>query len=525
MGISMRRRTVLQGMAAAAGVSLVPSARGETKPGRWLRLESPNFIVYTTEWDVRSRNELIALERFNSLLSRLMPRGDQTERPKLTIYVLGSRRDFDVGSPGLSTDVVGFYLAGLEQTRAVSLAGAGRERQRDMPRNVRAMDSRVILFHEYAHHFSRANVRISYPAWYQEGFAEFLSTAEFEDNACRLGKFTSNRAGWLAYGDWMPIEKFLSASPWEMSGEENAQFYAQSWLAAHYLFYTPERAKAFTRYCAALQSGGDPVDAFEPAFGISPAAFDKEIRDYKSTPLSILVLKDYAAGVDASITMTKLEPVYDSLLMPASYLRSLPPAEEAKAAVAAIRAGVKKYPADPFANHTAALAEVWYGDLNVARSQLDALVAADAQSAEALHLSGLCDLRMGYAADDAELIKKARKSFAAVQKLDPTRAISLFRYVEAYLNETNEVTPHLLDVLVAAYNRAPQVDEIALVTAQALMVHDRFEEAGYILQPMVGDIHSRGKSRVATMLLETARAAKAQYFSFFGSAKDRSSDQ
>lgn len=516
----MRRRTVLQGLAASAGASLISSAWSETKPGRWLRLESPNFIVYTTEWDVRSRNELIALERFNALLSRMMPHEDQAERSKLTIYVLGSRRDFDIGAPGMPAEVAGFYLAGLEQTRAVSLAGAGRERQRDMPRNVRAMDSRVILFHEYAHHFSRANVRVSYPAWYQEGFAEFLSTAEFEDGYCDLGKFTSSRGVWLAYGDWMPIDTFLSKNTWEMTGEENAQFYAQAWLAAHYLFFKPERAKGFTRYCAALQADGDPIEAFEPAFGITPAAFDKELRDYKATALNIVRLRDSAENIDASITMTKLDNVYDNLLMPASYLRSLPSADEAKAAVEAIRKESKKFPADAFANRTAALAEIWYGDLTLARKQLDALLVTDTQSAETLHLSGLCDLRMGYAADDGDLIKKARKSFAGVQKLDPTRAISLYRYVEAYLNEANEVTPHLMDVLVAAYNRAPQVDEIALVAAQALMIHDRFEEAGYILQPMVGDIHSRGKSSIAMTLLKTAQAGKAEYFSFFGSAKD-----
>jgi len=37
---------------------------------------------------------------------------------------------------------------------------------------------------------------------------------------------------------------------------------------------------------------------------------------------------------------------------------------------------------------------------------------------------------------------------------------------------------------------------------------------------MVGDIHSRGKSSIAMTLLKTAQAGKAEYFSFFGSAKD-----
>ena len=193
----MRRRTVLQGLAAAAGASLVPSAWGETKPGRWMRLESPNFVMFSTEYEEKSRNELLALERFHALLLRLIPH-EVHPGPKLTVYLVGNRRDFTASNPDMSSGVAGYYEARLEQIRTVNSARADFERQRDMPRNVRALDSRVVMFHEYVHHLSFTNMRVAYPPWYQEGFAEFLSTVEFTDTQCDIGKFSNDRAAWLA---------------------------------------------------------------------------------------------------------------------------------------------------------------------------------------------------------------------------------------------------------------------------------------------------------------------------------------
>ncbi len=520
----MRRRTVLQGLAAAAGASLVlpvlvQSAWGEAKPGRWMRLESPHFVMFSTEYEEKNRNELVALERFHALLLRLIPH-EVHPAPKLTVYLVGNKQDFTASSPSWGSKLAGYYEARLEQIRTVTSARAASERQRDMPRNVRALDSRTVLFHEYVHHLSFTNLRVAYPPWYQEGFAEFLSTVEFTDTQCDIGKFTNDRAEWLTYGDWLGIEEFLQNEPWSMTPDKTSQFYAQSWLAAHYLFGQPQRNAGFNRYCVALQNGGKPLEAFEPAFGITPAAFDQELRDYKDKTINFIRISDKAPDIRSQITVTKLETAYDTILMPLSHLRSGPSKDEASDNVATVREEARKFPNSLFAKRAEALAEVWYGDLGVARTQLDAILAIDAQGPETLHLSGLCDLRAGYAADNADLIKKARKSFALAQKIDDTRSASLFRYVECLFYETKDINQHMLDVLVLAFNQSPQVDMISLVTAQALMMKERFEEATYILQPMAGELHSRGRAQVAAQLLEAAKAERVDYFAFFGSAKD-----
>lgn len=116
---------------------------------------------------------------------------------------------------------------------------------------------------------------------------------------------------------------------------------------------------------------------------------------------------------------------------------------------------------------------------------------------DTLHLSGLCDLRAGYAADDDALTEKTKSQFA----------------------EAHEMTPHMLDALVMAYNQTPQIDYFAIMAAQALMQPERFKEAAYVLKPLVGQLHSGDRAELAAQLLAGAEIETASGFTFFGSAR------
>jgi hypothetical protein len=191
----MDRRKLLQGLGAGVAMSLAqPSAWAVTNPGRWLRLESPNFIMYSSTSEESTREELAALEGFHALITRIMPR-KALSPAKLPIYVTRTNPDFEATAPYFRNSLVmGYYSANVEGTVAVSKSLRYQPRQRDMPRNVRADDARVILFHEYTHHYVLANNRTGYPAWYVEGIAEFLSTAEFTNTGVEVGKFTQGRS-------------------------------------------------------------------------------------------------------------------------------------------------------------------------------------------------------------------------------------------------------------------------------------------------------------------------------------------
>jgi hypothetical protein len=512
----MHRRAVLAGLAATAGVAAAPGALAQAKPGRWMRLESANFIVYSSASEEKTRKELAALEGFHALMVKLMPRKTFSIL-KLTVYMTANDRDFKATAPWASSEVAGFYASAIEEVRAVSNINKSFENQRLMPKHVRAMDARVVLLHEYVHHYIRANDRVTYPAWYNEGIAEFLSTADFVDDGVLIGKFTMNRAIWLNSGTWLNIETFLTKPPLELSRSNTSEFYAQAWLATHYIFRTPERSEGFDRYVKALHEGGDPLGAFQPAFGITPQEFDREVKAYKGKPIVGGKIMDITAK-DVEASLVRLPVSADELMMPMSHLRSVPPREEVGASISTIRAQAKKHAGDPFATRALALTEVWYGDLAEARKLLDGLVAAEPQNAEVLHLSGLCDLRMAYANADEALFKRARGQFTAAHRIDGTRGGSLYRYVECVWRMNGKIDQHLLDVLAMAYGLAPQVRSFALATAQALMEHGMFKQASNVLRPLIGDSHGDDTAFAKELAALAQAEKKPERFRFPASA-------
>ena len=514
----MDRRTLFQGLGAGLAMSLAqPAAWAAPNAGRWLRLESANFVMYSSASEESSREELATLEGFHALITRIMPRKSLSPA-KLPIYVTRTNPDFDLTAPYYRNSMVmGYYSAGIEGTVAVSKSLRYQSRQRDMPRNVRADDARVILFHEYTHHYVLSNNRTGYPAWYIEGIAEFLSTAEFTTTGVEVGKFTQGRAYSLMRGSWLEIEKFLDR-PDQMSGEEVGAFYAQSWLATHYMMLgRPERAKGFDRYVRLLQEGGNVLTSFEPAFGITPGQFDEELREYKRKPIEFGPIPGIFP-VEAGIQTTRLAAAYDNLLLPMVYLRRLPTAEKAKDTVRQIKDEVRRNRADIDAQRAGAWVETWYGDLSEARKQIDAILAVNGDSAETHYVSGLCDLRAAYAASDAALFERARKSFGRSHARDDTRASALFRYFESGLNATGEVDDHLIEVLIKAYQLAPQVDAIVATTAHALMARERFDEAVIVLRPLAANPHGGKLAEKAVEWLASANAKQKMDFSVTGAA-------
>jgi hypothetical protein len=495
-----------------AGLALAPLAGAQTvRQGRWLRLETANFVVYSAASEARTREEIAAVEGFHALLSKIIPR-KQPSTLKLPIYMTGNDEDFRDVAPWADRDVMGFVHYSAEQILAVSSLHKNVERQRDMQKNVRAMDARTVLLHEYAHHYIMANNRVTYPSWYNEGIAEFLSTADFVEDGVLVGKFTAARATWLANAPWLNITIFLTANPNELSNEKQGQFYAQAWLAAHYLFQAPERAEGFDRYITALHDGADPMAAFEPAFGITAQAFDKELRDYKNKPLKFGKVAGITANASIEMKGERLPVAADNLLMPLANVSCARPTRYAMGSVAAIRNQPRKLEADPFAIRARATAEIWYGDLGEARKLLDRLLVTDTQNAETQHLSGLCDLRAAYRTKDAALFKKARGAFASAQKIDATRANSLFRYVECGVQEAGgRFDDHFADVAFMTYRLAPQVDGYAQALALALIQQKRFADAVLVLRPQIADSHDSNKA-LPQALMEAAKAEKEPAF-------------
>jgi len=138
------------------------------------------------------------------------------------------------------------------------------------------------ICHEYAHSLLRSNFPVM-PLWFEEGFAEYFSTLQIVGNQVQYGGIPPQYAAMLTSSQWMPITALFTVqhdSDDYNESDRRSMFYAESWLAVHYLMSNDHLADAF-KYLHLAQIQHVPIpDAIQQAFGVDAATFEKNLRAY-----------------------------------------------------------------------------------------------------------------------------------------------------------------------------------------------------------------------------------------------------
>jgi tetratricopeptide (TPR) repeat protein len=473
-------------------------AQAPAELGAWMRAESANFIVYSRGRERTLREAVQTLEGFDALARRVTRAQEQSSSSKLTIYLLNDHDALTEVWPGVNQSTWGFYTAQPDFVAAFAIRGdSGWEG-----------GAQHVLFHEYTHHFMLHYFPQAYPTWYIEGFAEYLSTVEFERGRVLVGQPSVMRGTTLLNARFLPMRTLL-APPAQMTGEERGMFYAQSWLMTHYIFSNQERTQQARRYFESIAAGEDPVEAFEPAFGQTPEAFQTTLREYMRGRIPYMSYPDTQVE-DAQVTITRLPRSADRLLLPYARLQLARGASEEAATHALAEAA--RYPGDAFAARVSAYAHIVAGRPAEARPLLAGALAANPADAEAQFITGLSYLNEATmeGVDTAASISAARRHLSRAFRAQSNHAPTLYYYVQTFIGEP--LTPQTLDVLVQAHLLAPQVYEVRFYTAIALMNARRFDEAAAVLRPLIFNPHSPESEQQARRLLEAAERGEMPSF-------------
>ncbi len=269
----------------------------------WTRADTYNFIIYSNGDRAGLEQFAADVERFDGLL-RLRLKVPRDPAPnRLTIYMVESQGTVNelLGADGL---VAGFYVPTSDGSYAV----VNRAKKTDL----RGIDGKTILFHEYAHHFMFRNFTAPYPGWYVEGFAEFVSTASIApDGGWTLGKTAFHRGQTLMEENQISIEKVLER-PNRMTGQEVLQFYARSWLLVHMLSTQPQYAGKLEAYLKATTSGTPSLEAAKTVFG-DLKTLDKALHAYLGKGISY-VSSNKPIAVDGDVKITQLDATRSRLI-------------------------------------------------------------------------------------------------------------------------------------------------------------------------------------------------------------------
>jgi tetratricopeptide (TPR) repeat protein len=256
----------------------------------WVAVETDHFTIYSQLLAGETIDLAGQLETFRELTRLVTNAGDQAYASPIPtiVYVFNGSGAYRNFAPPRSAG----FIAPRQRANFIALDGRSR-----------GLGATRIIYHEFVHYLLRNGSTSAYPAWFDEGFAEYLGATRIDDDFIYLGDIPEDRIPQLLYDSPLPIRQICEAS--DLSGwsaRNSALFYAQSWALMHYL----QRGRdAKTRDAASDDSGDGTSDAggslrplqvyiqrlnegtasslaFEEAFGVTYHQMGRELQRYIS---------------------------------------------------------------------------------------------------------------------------------------------------------------------------------------------------------------------------------------------------
>jgi hypothetical protein len=475
----------------------------------WLEATSKHFIVYANgdADDLKRRAE--QLERFDSVFRFFQNVPDKPEDAsnRLTVYVVpdGSavRRLYGEGSRNIG----GFY-----QGRASgSIAFTPGRPPGDDP--VSRDQPRVVLFHEYAHHLLLGNFAAAYPAWFAEGYPEFLSTVRFDKDTVVVGAPAQHRAYDLLRGASFPAEKLFAANMSTIRQDDMPALYARGWLLTHLLYVSADdrRRKQFTAYLNAVNRGKPGLEAAREAFG-DLKALDREMdaRLRASTiPIYRFALNRLTPPVVAVRALRPGERAMIELRMRSD--RGVDRTTAQPILKEAIPIG-DRYPADPVVQGWLAEMALDAGRDDLAEAAADRALAVDPKSSQALVYKGQAHLRRAREAraTDPAVWKEARGWLLKANAIDADDAYTLMLYYSSFGMAGRPATDNAKAALARAHDLVPQDDGLRFAYVHQSLIDGDIAQARSALRPLAFSAHSGADNPAARLLaiLDASPTAK-----------------
>lgn len=467
----------------------------------WKRADSRHFTIYSDGSTGQLEDFTEDLERFDSLLRMLFSISEPENPAKLTIYLLDDARDVARLYGRTGSGVAGFYTPRLEGSLAIShreyTARGG-------------LDGRSVLFHEYAHHFMLNNYPVALPSWLVEGFAEFVSTAEFKrDGNWTFGSAPQYRGNEIFNGPKIPIERLLTERMTRENEDSFRAFYGWSWALTHMLFLGGENDRPLSEYLRLLNSGTPSLEAAEQAFG-DLDELQRNLWRYVRGSMSG-VRSDKPLPFDEGVRITELSDS-DSELRELILLR---------------RAGTRQQPLEETRGELAELApraasaEAWYQlaradfslaegedepDWTAAQDAAARAIALDANHVRANVLMGriLVEQAAAGTSDDPQVWNRALSYIARANQADPFDPVPLFYFAQTELRE-GRPSDSTNGALARAFSVVRESPEARMAYAFDLARVGDFDGAIALLQVLANDPHGGEQGRDAIERIEEWR--------------------
>jgi Flp pilus assembly protein TadD len=468
----------------------------------WHRATSPHFIIYADESPAKLRAFAEKLERFDKAvrIARSMKDPPVGDGGRLTVLVVPGVLDVRMLKPGTGS-AAGFYTPRYWGSVAV------------VPRLLASNSTstpETIFFHEYAHHLMFSDFATPIPAWLVEGFAEFMSTADVnQDGSVGLGAGAVHRAGTLRKPGraTVPLEVLLSGKQLRSDAEVSA-LYARGWLLAHYLTFNGARRGQIEAYLAAIAAGRPQLEAARATFG-DLRRLDQELDAYlKADKFPYLTIPAARVAIGA-VSVEPLGPGSRNYVPLMMRIQVGVDREKRPGLAADARRLAVAYPADPQMAMVLGSALIYNEEFAAADAAADRAIALNPQSAEALILKARALTGRAKAGDKSVSFASVRGIANRANRLDPENPEPLVLFYRSFLDQRIPVTANAIAALHYASDLAPHDLGLRFESARRFLADGNAAKARARLVPLAYNPHGGRMAQQAQAMIAQIDSGQA----------------
>jgi len=289
------------------------------KPQTWIRLRSPNFIVFTNDNEKQVHRVAYQFEMVQAVFQEYFGTKSSTKNDALLIIVAKDENTLKALLPEYwankgSAHPVGFYLGGQAQDYiALRL---------DPKLNQLGSEPYETVYHEYIHYLTRRMISHS-PLWMVEGLAKFYGNTRIDGKHVYVGAPSDLDLRILRQNQLLPLSTLFdinASSPYYHEENRASIFYAESWALTHYLVARDWREKTHrvNDFIALLDQNVAQVEAARRTIG-DPNALGTALSQYIHQPtLNAALLEEPA--IDESDFKTQTISEAESLAVRADFM-------------------------------------------------------------------------------------------------------------------------------------------------------------------------------------------------------------
>ncbi|MDB5691431.1 MAG: hypothetical protein JWO81_494 [Alphaproteobacteria bacterium] len=462
----------------------------------WREAETAHFQIYSDGGAGQLVEYAQRLEGLDEVLRRATRTPADLPPTKVRVILFDTVEQVRRAYHGHDRDIAGFYMVNMQGPIAISTRGKDSDNESWGPD--------VTLFHEYAHHFMLEYFPATYPAWYVEGFAEIAATATLTSGSRMLYGKAADHRGWsLTSMRWVPIPRLLDAT--YASFPEDADFYGESWLLAHYLMFSPKRPGQLGKYLTELGAGVTNDKAAADAFG-DLDQLNHEARSYLDAASFTMHAVPVALPAKEAIRMRVLPPGEADLIPETAAFDENLGKEPMAAYLTELNAKAARYPSDPYALGLLADAEYAAKDFTAATATVDRLLAVAPDSVSGRVRKGMLLLRQAEDLDGAARhakVAEARRLIVAANKSASEDPRPLVAYYRSFLAAGERPPQPAVEGLMQAVSTVPQDPGPRMMLVSELVNDGKLADAIYYLGPVAYDPHGgRGPNSALQLINE-----------------------